>query len=42
MNIMSIVRARPQFIKHISLNSLLDDIENLIVHTGQHFDDNMF
>jgi UDP-GlcNAc3NAcA epimerase len=46
MKILTIVGARPQFIKaaavsRIIKNSFLDSIEEVILHTGQHFDDNM-
>ena len=37
---MTIVGARPQF--KVSVTKLLDPIsEHMIIHTGQHFDDNM-
>lgn len=42
--IVTIVGARPQFIKAAALSRALgedDSIEELLVHTGQHFDDNM-
>ena len=44
MKIISIVGARPQFIKAAVVNraiQLHDDMENVLVHTGQHYDTNM-
>lgn len=44
MRLLTIVGARPQFIKAAALSRVLskrNDIEELIVHTGQHFDQNM-
>ncbi len=44
MKIISVLGARPQFIKSVILNDLLSkrsDIDNIIIHTGQHFDKNM-
>jgi len=44
MKIVTVIGARPQFIKASSLSreiSKYKDIEEVIVHTGQHFDKNM-
>ena len=44
LKIISVLGARPQFIKSVILNDLLSKrlgIENIIIHTGQHFDENM-
>ncbi|HVU22325.1 MAG TPA: UDP-N-acetylglucosamine 2-epimerase, partial [Rhizomicrobium sp.] len=42
--IVTVVGARPQFIKAFALSRTLKDdadFEEILVHTGQHFDDNM-
>lgn len=44
MNIITIVGARPQFIKAAALSAVLRqsaDVQERLLHTGQHFDDNM-
>ena len=44
MKIITIIGARPQFVKAATLSRELqkyDDIEEVIIHTGQHFDANM-
>ncbi|MDY6915759.1 MAG: UDP-N-acetylglucosamine 2-epimerase (non-hydrolyzing) [Candidatus Cloacimonadota bacterium] len=44
MKLLTIIGARPQFIKAATVSRVVakkDDIQEIIVHTGQHFDDNM-
>ena len=44
MKIVTVIGARPQFIKASSLSRIFsksNDFEEIIVHTGQHFDKNM-
>jgi UDP-GlcNAc3NAcA epimerase len=44
MKLLTIIGARPQFIKAATVSRVVaekDDVQEIIVHTGQHFDDNM-
>lgn len=44
MNIITVVGARPQFIKAAALGAVLrrsTDVQERLLHTGQHFDENM-
>jgi UDP-GlcNAc3NAcA epimerase len=44
MKLLTVIGARPQFIKAATVSRLIknrNDISEVIVHTGQHFDDNM-
>lgn len=41
MKIVSVVGARPQFIKHAALSLKLKSHDSILIHTGQHYDDSM-
>lgn len=44
MKIVTVVGARPQFIKAATVSRVIarrDDVQEVLVHTGQHYDDNM-
>lgn len=44
MKILTVIGARPQFIKAIALSRVITnrpDVREVILHTGQHYDDNM-
>lgn len=44
MKLCTVIGARPQFIKHAALEFALSNqsnIEHIVIHTGQHYDDNM-
>ena len=44
MKVLTIIGARPQFIKASMINNIFndyDDVEEILLHTGQHYDFNM-
>ena len=44
MNILTVIGARPQFIKAATVSRVVaqtEGVTEVLVHTGQHFDDNM-
>lgn len=44
MKILTVIGARPQFIKAVALSRAIgraDGVEEVLLHTGQHYDDNM-
>lgn len=44
LKIITVIGARPQFIKAVMVSAILSrkaDIEEIIVHTGQHYDEKM-